>query len=63
MIREWDERKLKCFDEKGFRRYGLKWERGRKLCEYIYFPMRYLERNKEICRGNRKVRQLKEESI
>ncbi len=39
MIKELSEDRLECFDE--FCRYRLRWKRGRKRCDYIYFP-RYL---------------------
>jgi len=44
MLREWNEKNLKCFYEKGFCRYELMWERGRKRCDYIYFPIEYVEK-------------------
>jgi len=40
MIREWNDEKLECFEE--FCRYRLKWYRGRKRCDYIYFPKHLL---------------------
>jgi len=42
MLREWDEKKLECFND--FCRYRLKWFRGRKRCDYIYFPKQLLDR-------------------
>jgi len=41
MIREWDEARLICFE--GFCRYKMKWHRGRKRCDYIYLPSRFLD--------------------
>ncbi len=42
MVREWDDGRLVCFEE--FCRYKLKWRRGRKRCNWIYFPRRLLTR-------------------
>jgi len=42
MLREWSEDKLECFDV--VCRYRLKWLRGRKRCDYIFFSRRLLDR-------------------
>ncbi len=44
MMREFDIRKLVCFSDFGFCRYGLFWSRGRKRCDWIYFPISYIDR-------------------
>ncbi|MEM1913824.1 MAG: integrase, partial [Thermofilaceae archaeon] len=31
-------RELTCFQDRGFCRYYLVWSRGKKRCEWIYFP-------------------------
>ncbi|MEM1961795.1 MAG: integrase [Sulfolobales archaeon] len=38
MIQDFDERELTCFQDRGFCRYYLVWSRGKKRCEWIYFP-------------------------
>ena len=40
MLCEWDEDRLECFN--AFCMYKLKWRRGRKRCDYIFFPKRLL---------------------
>jgi len=40
MLKEWNEDRLECFDS--FCRYKLKWRRGRKRCDYVFFPSRLL---------------------
>jgi len=42
MLREWDESRLECFGE--ICRYRLRWLRGRKRCDYIFFSRRLLDR-------------------
>jgi len=42
MLRDWDEGRLECFDE--VCRYRLKWIRGRKRCDYIFFPFKLLSK-------------------
>jgi len=42
MLREWSDDKLECRDT--FCVYRLKWFRGRKRCDYIFFPGRLLSR-------------------
>jgi len=41
MLREWSEDRLECYDD--FCRYRLKWFRGRKRSDYIFFPSRLLQ--------------------
>ncbi len=36
LLREWDNKRLVCNEV--FCRYKMKWMRGRKRCDYIYFP-------------------------
>ncbi len=42
MIREWDDKRLFCTNT--WCRYRLKWRRGRKRCDYIYFPRHLVEK-------------------
>ena len=42
MIKEWNNSRLTCFEN--FCRYKLKWLRGRKRCDYIYFPKHLLKK-------------------
>ncbi|MEM4619841.1 MAG: integrase [Desulfurococcaceae archaeon] len=51
MLREFDERRLLCTDV--YCRYFLAWRRGRKRCDYIYFPRFLLQ---EIDRVREKER-------
>ncbi len=42
MIREWDNKRVFCTNT--WCRYRLKWRRGRKRCDYIYFPKYLVEK-------------------
>jgi len=41
MLKEWDERRLECFND--ICRYKLAWIRGKKRCEYLFFPSKLLQ--------------------
>ncbi len=42
LINEFDEDKLECFNR--LCRYGLFWMRGRKRCDWIYLPIKLVEK-------------------